>query len=138
MSETTTSEHSVEHSTKNRPLSPHLQVYNPQITSMTSIFHRISGSILAIGNVFLVIWLYGLAFSIDTFNGINGFLTSWLGIIFLMGWTAAFWYHFFAGIRHLGWDFGYGFELKTAYKTAYITFIATAIFTLITWIGILF
>ncbi len=119
-----------------RPLSPHLQVYKPQITSALSIFHRITGSALAVGTLLLVWWLVAAATSDAAYATASGFIGSWFGMLLLFGWTVALWYHFCAGIRHLFWDFGYGFELPTVHATGKLVVAATAVLTVLTWIVI--
>ena len=117
-----------------RPLSPHLQIYKPQISSALSIFHRISGVALSVGALLLVCWLVAAADGEAAYNGLSWFLRSWLGVLLLFGWTAALWYHFCAGIRHLAWDAGYGFDLPTMHLTGKIVLAATAVLTVLTWI----
>jgi succinate dehydrogenase / fumarate reductase cytochrome b subunit len=115
-----------------RPLSPHLQVYKPQITSFTSISHRASGVFLYLGSFVLVAFLFSLAFHPEY----NCFAKAWEGFAwkgFFFLYSLALFYHFSNGIRHLFWDFGYGYKLETAYKSAYAVFAATAIFTAILW-----
>ena len=118
-----------------RPLSPHLQIYKPQISSALSIFHRISGVALSVGALLLVCWLVAAADGEAAYNGLSWFLRSWLGVLLLFGWTAALWYHFCAGIRHLAWDAGYGFDLPTMHLTGKIVLGATAVLTVLTWIA---
>jgi len=118
----------------NRPLSPHLQVYKPQITSALSIFHRITGVALAVGTILLVWWLAAAAAGPDSYAGIQGFIGSWIGLILLFGWTAALFYHLCNGIRHLFWDAGRGFELPDVYRSGYAVLIATGVLTLLCWI----
>ena len=96
----------------NRPLSPHLTVYKPQITSVLSIFHRITGAGLAVSTVLVVFWLASLAIGEDTFNGFNNFLNNPFIIIVLVSSLWALWYHFCTGLRHLYWDMGYGVRFK--------------------------
>jgi len=119
-----------------RPLSPHLQVYKPQITSTLSILHRITGVALSVGTLLLVWWLVAAATSDAAYASATWFIGSWIGKLMLFGWTAALWYHFCAGIRHLAWDFGYGFELPTAHLTGKLVVAATAVLTVLTWIVI--
>ncbi len=95
----------------NRPLSPHLSIYRPQWTSVTSILTRITGNALIVA-VFMVVWWFGaLAAGPDAFATADGFITSWFGdlVMFLSLW--ALWYHSLAGIRHLIWDAGYGLDV---------------------------
>ncbi len=117
-----------------RPLSPHLQVYKPQITSTLSIFHRITGIALSVGTLVLVWWLVAAATSDAAFARASGFIGSWFGMLLLFGWTVAMWYHFCAGLRHLAWDAGYGFELPTVHLTGKLVLAATAVLSVLTWI----
>jgi len=118
--------------TVRRPLSPHLQIYKPQITSALSIFHRITGVALSVGAFILVWWLVAAASSDQSFATVSAVLHSWIGKLALIGWTAALWYHFCAGLRHLVWDSGHGFELETVHATGRLVLIATAILTALT------
>jgi len=119
-----------------RPLSPHLTIYRPQMSSMTSIFVRITGVALTLGFVLIVWWLLAAATSPEYFAVVNGFLTSWFGTLVLVGSLWALWYHTLGGIRHLIWDMGYGFDLKTADLMGYImiggSFVLTALTLLCT------
>lgn len=117
-----------------RPLSPHLQIYKPQMSSALSIFHRMSGIALSVGALLLVCWLVAAASGDAAYDGLSGFLRSWLGVLLLFGWTVALWYHFCTGIRHLFWDAGYGFDLPTMHLTGKIILGATAVLTVLTWI----
>ncbi len=117
-----------------RPLSPHLQVYRPQITSVLSILHRMTGVALAIGTLLLVWWLVAAASGDAAYAAVSGFLRSPLGLLVLFGWTAALWYHFCAGLRHLTWDAGWGFALPQVHRTGWAALIATAVLTLLTWV----
>ncbi len=117
-----------------RPLSPHLQIYKPQISSALSIFHRLSGVALSVGALLLVCWLVAAADGDAAYNGLSWFLRSWLGVLLLFGWTVALWYHFCTGLRHLAWDSGYGFELPTMHLTGKAVLVATAVLTVLTWI----
>jgi succinate dehydrogenase / fumarate reductase cytochrome b subunit len=119
--------------TVRRPLSPHLQIYKPQITSAMSIFHRITGVALSVGTLLLVWWLAAAATSDAAFATASGFIGSWFGILLLFGWTVALWYHFCAGLRHLFWDAGIGFELPQVHASGRVALIATIVLTVITW-----
>jgi len=120
--------------TVHRPLSPHLQIYRLQISSMMSIFHRITGIGLAVGTLLLVWWLVAAASSDAAYAQVAWFVTSWLGWLCMFGWTVALWYHFCSGIRHLAWDFGYGFEINSLRKSGIAVLAATAVLTVLTWI----
>lgn len=117
-----------------RPLSPHLQIYRRQLTSVTSILHRFTGIGLAVGLLYLVCWLTAAASGLDAFDRLQSFNGSIIGKLLLLGWTIAFFYHLLNGIRHLAWDAGWGFELPTAYKTGYAVFIGTAALTIAAWL----
>jgi succinate dehydrogenase / fumarate reductase cytochrome b subunit len=117
-----------------RPLSPHLQVYKPQITSTLSIFHRITGVGLGAGTALLVWWLVAAATSDAAYGEISWFLRTPVGYLVLFGWTVALWYHFCNGIRHLFWDFGFGFELPTVHATGKAVLAAAALLSVLTWV----
>lgn len=122
-----------------RPLSPHLQVYRPQITSVLSILHRATGIALAVGTLVLVYWLLAAAAGPDSFAAAQGFVGSFIGQILLFGWSFALFFHLCNGIRHLAWDAGYGFDLDMATLTGWIVVAAASVLTLIAWIvGIAF
>ena len=119
----------------NRPLSPHLQVYRPQLTSMLSILHRITGVALAVGTLLLVDWLAAAAGGPESYAAAQGFIGSFFGQLLLFGWTVALFYHLANGIRHLFWDAGYGFELPTVYRSGLAVLVATAVLTIVSWIA---
>jgi succinate dehydrogenase / fumarate reductase cytochrome b subunit len=124
-------------STANRPLSPHLQVYRPQLTSILSISHRLTGIVLGIGALFLVCQLVAAASGPDAFERIQGFAGSWLGLVLLFGWSASFFYHLANGIRHLVWDAGYGLDIETTYRSGRMVVVATVVLTAAAWIAAL-
>lgn len=121
-------------SAHNRPLSPHLQVYKPQLTSVLSISHRATGIALAVGTLLLVWWLVAAAAGGEAFDTAQGFFGSWFGILVLFGFSYALMYHLCNGIRHLFWDAGYGFELETAEKANMMTLGGTVVLTVVAWI----
>lgn len=118
----------------NRPLSPHLQVYKPQLTSVMSILHRGTGMALAVGALYLAIWVVFAAASPDTYAQFQSFNTSIVGRIILGGWLFCAFYHLGNGIRHLFWDAGYGFEIKDAYRSGWIVVAVSLIATIVSWI----
>lgn len=120
---------------KQRPLSPHLQVYRPQLTSVLSILHRLTGIALALGTLLLVYWLAAVSGGAESFAAAQAFLASWIGRLLLFGWTFSLFYHLLNGIRHLGWDAGWGFELPTVYVTGWLVVAASAVLTLVTWVA---
>ncbi len=117
-----------------RPLSPHIQVYRPQITSVLSILHRITGVALTVATLLLTYWLVAAAYGPEMFADAQAVMGSWIGQLVLWGFTFALYYHLANGIRHLAWDFGWGFELPRLRTTglAVIAFAAGA--TLVTLI----
>ncbi|MBO21562.1 MAG: succinate dehydrogenase, cytochrome b556 subunit [Rhodospirillaceae bacterium] len=121
--------------TDNTPLSPHLQVYRPQLTSVLSILHRITGIALAVGTLVLVWWLIAAAAGPTAFDTVQSFIGSVIGRLLLLGWSFALFYHLCSGIRHLVWDTGRGFELSTAYASGWLVVVATVILTAISWVG---
>jgi succinate dehydrogenase / fumarate reductase cytochrome b subunit len=118
----------------NRPMSPHLQIYRPQMTSMLSIFHRLTGVGLALGAVLVVWWLLAAATSAEYFAIVDGLLTSWIGYLVLLGSTWALAYHLLNGIRHLVWDMGYGFEIETAERSGMAVLIGSGVLTVLVWL----
>lgn len=114
----------------NRPLSPHLQIYKPQITSMLSILHRVTGVGLTLGAMLVVWWLLAAATGPDYFAFVDGLLTSWIGTLVMLGSAWALCYHLANGIRHLVWDLGFGFELDTVTKSGYAVLGASVLLTL--------
>ena len=121
-----------------RPLSPHLQVYDMmQMTSALSISHRITGVAWSIGSIVMVWWLAAAAAGPEAFATVQWFLGSFVGILFLMGLTATVWFHTLAGIRHLAWDAGYGFDLPSVYRSGRMLLVGTAVLTGLTWLLLL-
>jgi succinate dehydrogenase / fumarate reductase cytochrome b subunit len=116
-----------------RPLSPHLQIYRPQMTSVTSILHRITGAALCVGFLLIASVLVAAAMGEETFNLVSGFVRSPLGLFMMFGWTVAFYYHLFNGIRHLLWDMVYLFKIQNAYRAGYVVLISTVLATAGTW-----
>jgi succinate dehydrogenase / fumarate reductase, cytochrome b subunit len=117
-----------------RPLSPHLQVYRLPLIAITSILHRITGAALVVGMVLLAWWLIAAAAGPDAFATAQAFIGSWFGRLLLFAWSWALFYHLANGIRHLVWDAGYGFELKSAYASGYAVFAVSAALTIVAWI----
>lgn len=121
-------------STGSRPLSPHLQIYKPQITSVLSILHRFTGVALAVGTLALAWWLMAAAAGPDAFASAQAAAGSWIGRLFLFGWTVALFYHLANGIRHLFWDAGKGYELPTVYASGWTVVAAAVVLTVACWI----
>ncbi len=117
-----------------RPLSPHLQVYRPQITTVLSVLHRGTGIALAAGTLLLVAWLVAAASSPAAYDGVAGFVGSPFGLLLLFGWSVALIYHLLNGIRHLAWDAGLGFEKGEYYRSGKAVVIGTGALTVVVWL----
>lgn len=121
---------------KDRPMSPHLQIYKPQITSISSILHRMTGIALTLG-LFLVTWgLIALADGRGSFEYFMAFCTSVVGQLMLMGWTGAFFYHMCTGLRHFILDAGFLYEKNIAAKSGFIVIGLAIAMTAATWVYI--
>lgn len=116
-----------------RPLSPHLQIYRWQLTSVLSILHRATGIWISLGALVLVWWLLAAAAGPGPYAAVEGFLGSWLGLLLLFGWTFSLFYHLCNGIRHLVWDTGVGFELSSTYASGWTVVAASAVLTILAW-----
>lgn len=116
----------------NRPLSPHLTIYRPQLTSITSILTRITGNALILAALMTVWWFLAAATSPEYFALADGFITSWFGdvVMFLSLW--ALWYHTLAGIRHLIWDNAMMLEIETAEKLGWAVIGGSIVLTIVT------
>ena len=120
----------------NRPLSPHLQIYRLQITSVLSICHRLSGIGLGAGTLLLAYWLIAVAAGPGPFDYAQGLIGSWLGIILLVFWTFGLSYHLCNGIRHLFWDAGYGYELETVHRSGWLVVLTSVLLTGGMWLSL--
>jgi succinate dehydrogenase / fumarate reductase cytochrome b subunit len=114
-----------------RPLSPHLQIYKPQLTSTLSISHRATGIALAIGTLALVWWALAAAIGPEAYGQAQAFLGSWLGILLLIGWTFSLFFHLCNGIRHLIWDTGRGLDLPSTYASGWTVIVGSVVLTLV-------
>ncbi|MBX2833902.1 MAG: succinate dehydrogenase, cytochrome b556 subunit [Micavibrio sp.] len=118
---------------KQRPLSPHLQVYKPQMTSVLSITHRACGVALSIGTLLVTIWLVAAATGEDAYEAVSGFMRSGFGTFLIFGWSVALFYHLCNGIRHLFWDTGRLFKIENAYRAGYAVLAGTLLLTALAW-----
>lgn len=120
-----------------RPMAPHLQVYRPQLTSVLSILHRLTGVALSLGTPLLVIWLGSIAGGPHAYQTASTWFTSPLGIACLFGWVFCFYFHLANGIRHLFWDLGWGYELKDVYRSGWIVVGFSCSLTFLTFLWVL-
>lgn len=120
-----------------RPLSPHLTIYKPQITSVLSISHRITGAFLSAGLLVFVAWLWIAAYCPESYAAFMECTSSWWGKSLLAAWSFAFFYHFLNGIRHLFWDMGKGLDLPAATRSGWITVIGSLFVTACVWYALL-
>lgn len=116
-----------------RPLSPHLQIYRPQLTSILSITHRATGIFLSAGVLVLTYWLVSIAGGENAYTTARECLSSLPGQLLLAAWSFSFYFHLCNGIRHLFWDVGMGFELKTVYASGYTVIAVSVVMTALTW-----
>lgn len=116
----------------NRPLSPHLTIYRPQMNSIMSIMHRISGLSMLVAGIMIVWWLLAASTSQTYFQFVDDLVTSWIGGLILLLSTFALWYHFCNGLRHIVWDLGYGFEPEALEKSGYAVLGGAAFLTFVT------
>ncbi len=116
-----------------RPLSGHLSVYL-DFDMVMSVGHRITGCALAVGTIVLVWFLVALASGESAYASVSWFLRTPVGYFALFGWTAALWYHFCVGIRHLIWDTGRMYDLPSVHRSRGVILGATAGLTLLTWL----
>ena len=117
-----------------RPLSPHLQIYRPMLSTAMSIFHRITGVALSLGIILLVWWFTAASTSDDYYNFVNSLFAHWLGRLVLFGFTWALMHHILGGFRHFLWDTGRGFALNKVELLARANLIGSILLTVLVWI----
>ena len=115
-----------------RPLSPHLQIYRVQMTSVSSILTRITGQVLMAGVILGVWWLLAAAVSDRYFAVANAVATSWFGSLVFTLSLWAIWYHCLAGLRHLYFDAGHGLDIQMAERLGWVCVIGSVVLTLLT------
>ena len=118
----------------NNPLSPHIQIYRWHISSLLSITHRISGVINLLALILIFFWLLVLSFGESNYELFLLIINSFFGKFILIGFTWSMSFHLLSGIRHLAWDLGYGFEIKTANISGIVVIISSLIVTIIFWL----
>jgi len=124
--------------THDRPLSPNIQIYRPQLTSVLSVTHRLTGVALSFGSLLIVAWLIAGAAGPTAYHELLGFMRSWIGLFLLFVWTFSIFFHLCNGLRHLFWDAGLGFDLRTIYASGWSVIAASGILTVSLWmVGLL-
>ena len=118
----------------NNPLSPHLQIYRWHISSLLSITHRIAGVINLLALILIFFWLVVLSLGESNYELFLSIINSFFGKSILIGFTWSMSFHLLSGIRHLVWDLGYGFEIKTANISGIIVIITSLVVTVIFWL----
>ena len=121
-----------------RPLSPHLQVYRPQVTSVLSLLHRATGLFLLLGTLMISFWVISLALGHNIFSSYQAWLGSLLGKFLLVSWSFSLFYHLVNGIRHLFWDIGLGYDIDRVYMTGWIVVSVSVILTSLLWLSVMF
>ena len=119
-----------------RALSPHLQIYSPLINMVMSIIHRITGGALYFGTLLLAWWLLAAATGPQQYATVSWFLSTWIGQLILFGYTWALIHHAIGGIRHLIWDTGRGFDLKSVDLMSWGTIMWSVVLTIASWAGV--
>ena len=118
---------------RTRPLSPHLQVYRPQMTSVMSILHRAAGVVLTTGTLIMAGWLVSMALGKEAYDVVVMVIGHPLGQFVLFGYSLALIYHALNGVRHLGWDLGFGLTIPQVYKNGQIVLFLTVVLTMGLW-----
>ena len=116
-----------------RPLSPHMQVYRWQVQMVTSILHRATGIALAVGSLLVICGLIDLAAGKDSFNQFKSMIGSPVGMVLLIGWSWALFYHLCNGIRHLIQDAGAGYEIAQFVRSSWLSVVVSIVFTALVW-----
>jgi succinate dehydrogenase / fumarate reductase cytochrome b subunit len=120
-----------------RPLSPHLQVYRWQVQMVSSILHRITGIALAVGSLLVVWGLLALAGGEDSFAHYKTIVGSPIGIVLLIGWSWALFYHLCNGIRHLVQDAGAGYAINQFVRSSWLSVVISIVLTILVWVYVL-
>lgn len=123
--------------TRARPLSPFMigPYYRPQLTSMLSITHRATGVFLSCGTVLLAAWLMAAASGAEAYAQAQALVTAWYGQLALLAWSYALFFHLCNGIRHLVWDAGYAFSMKSVYRGGYLVIAISILLTALAWMA---
>jgi len=123
-----------ERRTRQRPLSPHLQIYRPQINMVMSVLHRITGAALYVGSVLLAIWLFAAATGPEWFDYVNAWFGTWIGMLILVGYSWALIHHALGGLRHFVWDTGAGLDIGSVDLLSWGTIVLSLALTAALWL----
>ena len=115
------------------PLSPHLQIYRWQISSLLSIVHRITGILNLLGLIFISAWIFSAGLGENLYECFSFLLKSFFGKFIIIGFTSSMSFHLLTGIRHFFWDLGYGYEIKTANISGIIVILGSLVLTVLMW-----
>ena len=118
-----------------RPLSPHLSIYRPEINMVMSIVHRITGSALYFGTILLAAWLVAAAMGEEAFAFVNGLFAHPLGVLVLIGYSWVLIHHMLGGVRHLIWDTGSALDIKSVETVCWMTIIGSLALTVAVWLA---
>ena len=118
----------------NRPLSPHLSIHKKVLTSVFSIFHRITGIGLSIGSILIAIWISLIGLGPNFFYIFEFLAGSLIFKLILFLWTLGIFYHLLNGTRYLFWTYGLGMDLKTVYNSGYLILFLTLGATIFVWL----
>lgn len=121
-------------STRERPLSPHLQIYRWQVQMVTSILHRATGIVLALGALVIAACLLALMLGPNAWSCVTAHAGAWYGKLFLLGWTWCFAYHLCNGIRHVVQDFAIGFSIPAFVRSSWLSVIGSLVITALVWV----
>lgn len=118
----------------NRPVAPHLQVYQLPLTGIISILHRITGVLLSLGLVFFVYMVSAIANGAESYYVMQTIINFWLVKILIWAFIAALFFHLCHGVRHLLWDTGRSFAKETLDYYAKLEVVAAFALTLLTFV----
>tara|TARA_Y100001936_G_scaffold95800_1_gene94208 strand:- start:677 stop:1060 length:384 start_codon:yes stop_codon:yes gene_type:complete len=118
----------------NKPLSPHIQIYSWNISSLISISHRITGVINIIALTIICFWIASFLFENSIYSNVQNIFNSFFGKLLVIGITWSFSFQILSEIRHLFWDLGYGFELKISKISGVIVIFGSFIITILIYI----
>ncbi|KAB2944156.1 MAG: succinate dehydrogenase, cytochrome b556 subunit [Hyphomicrobium sp.] len=121
---------------RQRPLSPHLQIYRPQINMVMSILHRITGAALYVGSLLIAWWLIAAATSPEYFAFVNGLFATWPGMVVIVGYSWALIHHLLGGLRHFVWDTGAGLDIGSVDLLSWSTIVLSVLLTGALWLYI--